>query len=311
MVNNGSRVQNSCVTEKKNRWIINVVLVLAVVAFVGFSLIPLLSSTLGRNQSPEATPSPTQGATASRQAELEAQAKGYELVLQREPGNQTALRGLVDARIELGDIDGTIQPLEKLAELNPNQTEYVVLLAQAKQQTGDREGAAQAYRNVLASRPGDMNALQGLVALLLQQNRPEAAVGLLQDTLKTAPQANQIQAGSVDTTSVQLLLGQVYAEQERYDEAIAVYDEAIQSNRQDFRPILGKALILQTQGKDEEAKPLFTTAVSLAPAQYRDQINQLASGPTEAESNPDASPSEATPQNASPAGEATPAPSGN
>ena len=246
-------------------------------------MIPLLSSALKENQpSSGSTPAPTQSA-ASKQAELEAQAKGYELVLQREPDNQTALKGLLESRLELvrlgvGNVKDVIPPLEKLAKLNPQQTDYQVLLAQAKQQVGDREGAAQVYRTILTSKPGDLKALQGLVSLLMQQNRPEAAVGLLEDTLKTATQANQIQAGSVDVTSVQLLLGQVYAEQTRYDEAIAIYDEAIKSSKQDFRPVLAKAIVLKAQGKTEEAKPLFTSATDLAPAQYKDQIKQLAAG---------------------------------
>ncbi|HEY9883276.1 MAG TPA: tetratricopeptide repeat protein, partial [Thermosynechococcaceae cyanobacterium] len=126
----------------------------------------------------------------------------------------------------------------------------------------------------------DRNALQGLSNLLLQQNRPEAAVGLLEDTIKTAPQANKIQAGSVDIGSVQVILGQVYASQKRFDEAIAVFDEAAKSNKQDFRPILGKALILKDQGKTDAAKPLFASAAELAPAQFKDQINQLASAPS-------------------------------
>ncbi len=144
-----------------------------------------------------------------------------------------------------------IDPLEKLVKLNPEQTQYAVLLAQAQQQTGDREAAAQTYRTVLATKPGDMNALQGIVGLLIQEQRPEAAVGLLQDTIKAAPQANQLKSGSVDVPSVQLLLGQVYAEQKRYEEAITLYNEVSETNKQDFRPILGKALLLQQQGKAE------------------------------------------------------------
>lgn len=267
------------VSQKRSPWI-SVVLVLAVLAFVGFSMIPLLGSLLRENQaSTDATPGATPTITTQQRSQLEEQAKGYELVVQREPQNETALRGLLETRLRLGDIPGAIAPLEQLAKLNPDQTEYRVLLAQAKQQTGDREGAAQTYRTVLASRPGDLNALEGLTDLLVEQNQPEKAIGLLQDTLKTGTQRNEIQPGSVDISSVQLLLGKVYANQQRYTEALVIYDEAIKTDEQDFRPVLAKALILQRQGRTEEAKPLFTTAVSLAPAQYKDQVKQLATGP--------------------------------
>ncbi|HBL14474.1 MAG TPA: Tfp pilus assembly protein PilF [Cyanobacteria bacterium UBA11162] len=263
-------------SKKRSPWI-NVILVLAVLAFVGISMIPLLGDVFKENQpAAVATPEVTPSISADKRSELEAQAKGYELVVQREPENVAALRGLLEVRLQLGDIKGAIAPLEQLAKLNPDQTEYRILLAQAKQRTGDREGASQAYRTVLASKPGDLNALSGLTQLYIQENRPEAAIGLLQDTLKTATQLNDAQAGTVDISSVQLLLGEVYAIQQRYTEALVIYDEAIEANPQDFRPVLAKGLILRQQGKTEEAEPLFTTAVSLAPPKYKDQIKQLA-----------------------------------
>jgi tetratricopeptide (TPR) repeat protein len=259
-------------------------MVLALIAFVGFSLFPLLSNIFKDNQvrsetapapaGPTPAPAPSQ---PTKQSDLEAQARGYELVLQREPDNQTALQGLLRTRLELRDIKGTIPSLEKLAKLNPDEPRYGVLLAQAKQYLGDVEGAAQIYRAILTSKPGTLEALQGLVNLLLAQNLPEAAIGLLQDTLKTAAGANQVQLGSVDVPSVQLLLGDVYAQQKRFDEATAIYDQLIKSKPDDFRPVLGKALLLKTQGKDADAKSLFSKAVTLAPATYKDKIQQLAS----------------------------------
>lgn len=270
----------------KRRGLITVVVVLSLIAFLGFSLVPILNSILQASQAQsQSTPTPTQTAqSGEKQSELlQAQARGYELVLQREPDNVTALRGLLQVRLELigqgvGDIKDAIAPLEKLASLNPETTEYGILLAQAKERTGDREGAAQAYRSILASRPGEIKALQGLVNLLLVQQRPEAAIGLLQDTLKAAPAANLAKPESVDVTSVQLILGQVYAVQKRYEEAIAIYDESAKANPKDFRPTLGKAIVLKEQGKTDEAKTLFDRATELAPPNYKDQINQLASG---------------------------------
>ncbi len=270
----------------KRRGLISVVVLLAVIAFVGFSLIPPILESLARSNQTQSrsTPTPTQtAASGEKQSELlQAQARGYELVLQREADNVTALRGLLQVRLELigqgvGDIKDVVGPLEKLAKLNPETTEYGVLLAQAKERTGDREGAAQAYRSILASKPGEIKALQGLVNLLLVQQRPEAAIGLLQDTLKAAPAANLAKPGSVDVTSVQLILGQVYAVGKRFEEAIAIYDESAKNNPKDFRPTLAKAIVFKEQGKTDEAKTLFAKATELAPPNYKDQINQLAS----------------------------------
>ncbi|MBW4662781.1 MAG: tetratricopeptide repeat protein [Chroococcus sp. CMT-3BRIN-NPC107] len=311
-------------SQKSNRWLINIVLVVAAIALVGASMLPLLTSTIEQSQPPIATPLPSgQNAIAAQKSQLENQVRGFELVLQREPENQTALQGLVDAKIKLGDIQGAIPFIEKLAALNSTQPQYTLLLAQAKIRTGDIEGGQNAYRSILKTKPGDNLALQGLVLTLLQQQRPDEAISLLQDTLKDA------KAGSVDVTAVQLLLGEVYANQKRYDEAIATYDRAITANQQDvrpflakgsvlavqkrydeaislydraigvdskdFRPVLAKASVLKEQGKNDLAKPLFETATSLAPPEYKPQIQQLAqASPSPAPTNtptPTASPS--------------------
>ena len=188
-------------SQPRRRWFISVVLVLAVIGFVGFSMFPLISSAFKENQlSTGATPpASSQTLETSQKSQLEQQARGYELVLDREPDNQTALRGLVEARIQLRDLEGALAPLEKLAASNPNQTE------------------------------------------------------------------------------VRLILGQLYATQQRYDEAKAVYDQAIKASKEDFRPVLAKASILKQQGLTEQAKALFDNAAALAPAQYKDEIKKLAS----------------------------------
>jgi tetratricopeptide (TPR) repeat protein len=239
------------------------------------------------------------------QAELEDRARGYELVLEREPENETAIRGLVETRIQLGDLAGVVDPLTKLADLNPEVTEYRVLLGQTKQALGDLEGAAQSYRTVLTSNPGDMNALQGLVALLLDQDRPQAAIGLLEDTLTTATQTSETPTASIDTISVRLLLAEVYVQGEQFEEALDIYDETIATAGDDFRPLLAKAIVLREMGRPEEATALFDQAEAMAPAQFKDQIRQLAAGgtgvpapgttaPLPEADGPEATPSEST-----------------
>ncbi|MCC5659457.1 Tfp pilus assembly protein PilF [Nostoc sp. XA010] len=275
-------------SQPRNRWIVQIVLAVAILAFVGVSVIPIIGAFNNTPPSNQNTAS-TRGTltSADQKSKLEDEVRGYELVLQREPENQTALKGLLQARLQLlsqkeksevkpADIQVVIEPLEKLAKLNPEQSEYSVLLAQAKQQIGDREGAAQAYRSILETKPGDLKALQGMVALLISQQRPEAAIGLLQETLSKAAQANTIQPGSVDTVAVQVLLGSVHASQKRYTQASSVYDQAIKKDPKDFRPVVAKAMLLKQQGKDADAKLLFDSAAALAPAQYKDEIKNAA-----------------------------------
>lgn len=263
-------------TVKRNRWLVGTVLILALAAFLSLSFLPFLTGNANRRV-PGAEGTPAADPTAM-QEELEAQARGYELVLEREPDNQTALRGLIDTRIQLGDVAAVLAPLERLVELNPTVTEYQVLLAQTKQQTGDLEGAAQIYRTVLDQQPGDMNALQGLTALLVQQGRPQAAIGLLQESLQTAEQlqANGGAAPGLDTISMRLLLAQVYLSDQQADQALTQYDEAIVAAPEDFRPVLAKALVLRDQGDEEAAQPLFDQATAMAPAEFKDQIQQMA-----------------------------------
>lgn len=261
-------------SKKRSGWLSRIVLALGLIAFLGFSIVPLLGGVLEARQ-PSPTPTAANNPAANGgtpEDDLRAQERGYQLVLEREPDNQTALRGLIDVRRQLNDIEGAIEPLERLAELNPNEPRYTVLLAQTKQYLGDREGAAETYRNLLNRDPGNITALQGLVELLLEEDRPETAIAAIEDTLQLAPNANQEEAGSIDVVSTQLLLGQVYAEQGRNDAALNVFENLIQENPQDFRPLVGKALLLESQNKLDEAKATLATAIDLAPPQQKDRI---------------------------------------
>lgn len=285
---------------KRNRWLVGTVLTIALAAFLSLSLLPVLSG--GSRRSPATGEStPTTDPTAV-QSELEARARGYSLVLEREPDNQAALQGLVEARIQLGDLEGIVEPLAQLAETNPDVTDYTVLLAQTHQQLGDLDAAAQAYRSILDTQPGNMNALQGLTALLVQQDRPQAAIGLLQDTLATADtlaapgdplDLTAPQSVAIDRLSVNLLLAQVYVEDGSVEQAIDLYDRAMQNNPTDFRPVLAKALVLQEDGQPDAAQPLFDQALAMAPPEFKDQIGAMmpqSAAPNDA-ADPSASPS--------------------
>lgn len=82
---------------------------------------------------------PTEDAQAavSAQSQLQTQERGYEMVLKREPENQTALKGLVEVRLQMKNAKGAVEPLKKLVKLNPDKKEYKMALARMKQRAGE------------------------------------------------------------------------------------------------------------------------------------------------------------------------------
>ena len=250
----------------RHRWVINLVVAVSLLALAGFSLFPLFTLVFDGGA---AVATDANNLSSTQTTQIQAQAQGYTQVLKKEPENQVALKGLLDARLRLGDVKGSLLPLEKIAALNPQIADYTVLLGQTKQYLGDIEGATVNYRTVLTVQPQNINALQGLVSLLLDAKRPEAAIGALQESIAKA---------GVDTeiTPLKLLLAQVYINRQRNADALAIYDGLIETKKGDFRPVLAKALVLKQMGNTSQAQSLLMTATNLAPAEYKDQIKQLA-----------------------------------
>ena len=283
-------------SQARNRWMLYLVLGFVAVAFIGVSVAPLIAGfNNGQSSNEEAVnvrnTLKTSSPAAAQISKLKQDVQFYQRLSQEEPENTAALKRLIEARLQLlslkqGDIKAVIEDLEKLVKKAPEQAEYAVLLGQAKQQVGDKEGAAKAFRSALQAKPGDSKVLEAYVSLLLQQKRPQQAISLLKDNLSTAAKANKVEPGSIDVTAVQTLLGSVYAKEKRYGEAISAFDVAIKNNKQDFRPVMAKALLLKQQGKIDEAKPLFTKAAELAPVQYKDEINRQANSTPSPTPNP-------------------------
>lgn len=272
-------------SQSSRRWLIQAVLIVAVLSFLGFSIVPIYSAIRDPAPTASGSASPSPGAN---QSQLLSQEKGYEAVLAREPNNPTALEGLLQIRLQkiqagTGEVKDVIDPLQKLVELSPERAEYRILMAEAQQEVGNLEAAAENFQTVVDQQPGNLEALRGLVRLQLQEQRPDAAISLLEETLA----AGQDQSKGIDVSQVQLVLAEVYASQQQYDQALSLYDRMIETNTQDFRPVLGKALALRAQGNTAAAQTAFNSAVALAPAQLKEQVKQIAAQPqTPAASNP-------------------------
>lgn len=246
--------------ESPARKLLNILLlVVGTVTFLGFSFGPLFQA-LGPSESPEASLVTEQ---------LRAQADGYRAVLEREPDNPIALRGLIDTQLQLNEPQGAIEPLKKLVELEPENRQLRAFLAQIQQDTGDFEGALEQLQLLYEGDPKDGQVLQQLVDVQLTLGRTSEAIALLEKHLEEVPEDND----------VRLRLAFVYARNNQTEKAVVLYDKLIAADPSDFTPVLGKAIALSSATDENlraKAPELFEQAARLAPPQVREQIQQQA-----------------------------------
>lgn len=272
------------------QWIINIILIVITLSFLGVSIAPLIGGIFF-SQSSNPAPTSTPNQEEQRRARLDESRKGYEAVLKKEPKNQTALTELVGILTELGDIKGTLEPLQTLADSYPDQPQYRFTLAGVHLRLGDRAKSKAELRTLLSTRPGYLEALERLIQLELEDKRPEAAIGTIKQVLDSAETANKIQPNSVDVATVQWLLGEVYRLSQRYDEALTAFEEGIKTDDKNFRSYVGKAQVKRAQGNEAEAKAMFNKALEVAPSTVKDRINEIANPPAvQVEPVPDSNP---------------------
>lgn len=114
------------VTQRTARqWIINGVLIVVTLSFLGVSIAPLIGGLFA----PPAQQANNANQNTSEQDRIKIQIEGFEAVLKSDPKNQTALIGLVNLRNQLGKTKETIEPLQTLADTFPDQPEYRMTLA--------------------------------------------------------------------------------------------------------------------------------------------------------------------------------------
>ncbi len=91
--------------------------------------------------------------TANPQEQLLSQERGYLKVLEREPKNQVALEGLVNTRIQLNQLESSLEPLKVLIETYPEKEDYKLVYSeiekaiQASQTAPTAPSPSPIYRN--------------------------------------------------------------------------------------------------------------------------------------------------------------------
>ncbi|ACK71913.1 TPR domain protein [Gloeothece citriformis PCC 7424] len=227
----------------KRKLIQRILIIVSGSAFLGLMVIPLME-VFKQDSSPT-----QQASTSSAQGQqLQQIAQGYEAVLKREPNNVSALQGLAEARLNLQDFSGAVEPVKKLHALDPANLQYIGVLTQLYQRNNDVTGAQELTPKVeklAQSDPNNPQYIMILTQLYRQTNNTSESTKLENQVEKLVqadpnnPQYLQILAqlrlqannlpGALETMKK---LQQSYPEDEQLKVAIQKIEEAIKQQDQ-------------------------------------------------------------------------------
>ncbi|MGK7906552.1 MAG: tetratricopeptide repeat protein [Synechococcus sp.] len=244
-------------------WLYRFVLIAAVAAFVGFSLLPALGGLKGLKLN-------FSNATAQLSVEqVQKEIDGYELVLEREPDNELALQGLTNDLLQLGRFEAAIAPLQKLVAIQPDRVGLSLELGQLQVQAGQVDEGLQTLQALYEDYPERPDVLETLVDADLSVGKSAAAIALLEQKHRKGA-----------TVEISLLLAKAYRTGDRFADAMTVYDRLLDSEPTDFRPAFEKAIALTNAPKEqrnfEEAQKLFERAETTAPGGISARIREIA-----------------------------------
>lgn len=123
--------------DSKRKNIQKILVLLSGIAFMGSTVFGLVNMLRGNTQSQSNTVSQQNDQTTK----LENQEKGFEEVLKREPKSRFALQGLFETRLAMYKLkqdkkylEKTLEPLDKLITLYPNESGLKILRDEIKKQ---------------------------------------------------------------------------------------------------------------------------------------------------------------------------------
>jgi tetratricopeptide (TPR) repeat protein len=152
--------------------------------------------------------------------------------------------------------------LREALKIAPNDVRLSFMLAQAQRDAGDLEGAEATARALKSAHPEDARTTYLLAQMLESRGRHQEIVDLMK------PEIERLRAAKAKPGQVALLLGaqgMALLQLKRYDEAIAVYREAIAASPDDTAVIFQFGAALDRAGKRPEAQKVFRDLIAKDP----------------------------------------------
>ena len=209
--------------------------------------------------------------------------------LKSDPDNTDSLEAAAVLHARLGEYSDAISLLKKLQQFKTEDVDVLRVLAETQLAAELIDDSVATYREAWGlSGKSSLEILTGFTTALAAKGEPAAAIREIQNSAvaaTTASATNRDVSGTTKSTTAPdfgpielgLLEAKVYSGWKGHAaDAFAKYDELMNVYSEDFRPPLGKALLLRRQGREGDAQRYFIQAKYLAPKESRAAVDAFA-----------------------------------
>ncbi|MGB0562533.1 MAG: tetratricopeptide repeat protein [Spirulinaceae cyanobacterium] len=208
-------------TQARSLWQ-RILVILGGVAFLGGTVLTSLSFLGGDRSTQGSSGDPTEATDTApseeQQQQLVEMEEGYLAVLEREPENFTALQGLVQARVGMGNLEEALEPLEKLNELSPDDPQVLQAIAAINSELGQFPEALAFLEQLNEVSPEDPEILQAIAGIHIRLEQIPEAI----ETLDALEKLNEV---NPDDPQILQAIATINIQLQQFPEAIGPLEE--------------------------------------------------------------------------------------
>uniref|UniRef100_M1ARL0 Chloroplast lumen common family protein n=1 Tax=Solanum tuberosum TaxID=4113 RepID=M1ARL0_SOLTU len=190
--------------------------------------------------------------------------KALESFLLSNPNDVDALRNLMEIQIKNRKLVDAISTIDKLIELEPNETEWPLLKSHLYVYNGELELAKIGFSEILKKDPFRVEAYHGLVMVASQEDSVEELKEIKKKVEEGIKMCDK-ESKKGEMRDFMLLLAQIWVIESKYEDALKVYQELVKEEPKDFRPYLCQGIIHTLLRKKDEAEKSFEEYRRLVP----------------------------------------------
>ncbi|KAL4340991.1 hypothetical protein GQ457_08G012440 [Hibiscus cannabinus] len=213
---------------------------------------------------PTATPT-VEPASTNPDISLEDQEKTIEEHLAQIPNDIEALQALMEVRIKSKKLPQAIEVIDRLIELEPEDTEWPMLRAQIHSYSGDYAQAKNEFEEIIAKDPVRVEAFHGLVMAYSESGQK---LKELEKRIEGAIEKCKKEKKNKDIRDFKLLIAQIRVIEGNHSEALKVYEGLVKEEPRDFRPYLCMGILYSLLKKKDEAEKYFEKVRRLVPSNH-------------------------------------------